>query len=382
MPWCAISRIDFTHSPIHRVVRWSVRSSERTRIAPKLEYASALECYNVVVREWRASVPHACREHFRRVYRRFRRAHVLLHLWWVIPALLTYAAKSTSFWIPIIFVLCIMQNLLFLKELRLDFDRWYALVEAGFTKSKTASPASSSAILRWLFPPPDDAFADEPITDLEYRVYRRWEVGGVFPFFLLVAALSCAWYLGLTWAANLLHHDVPGTRFLIRPTPPFWMIPAFFLGMITSAIPLDWLYRALLRERYRRFNRFCAERAGFDGRRLLACLSVIIFAASTSFFLAGVTSFCRFTDAGVEIQRPFSIRSVFYGYSRVRGIEHRSTSRAPAGNTVKRLHHVILFDDGTSWSSRDGLRDPQPDMDGKIADLVSRRSRRPIVEQP
>jgi hypothetical protein len=115
---------------------------------------------------------------------------------------------------------------------------------------------------------------------------------------------------------------------------------------------------------------------------LFVCLAVIVFAGSAVLFLAGVTSFSRFTDAGIEIQRPLSFRSAFYEYARVKAIEHAATFRAPIGKTVKRPHYVILFEDGTSWSSREGLRDPVPEVDRQIAQLVSQRSGRPIIEQP
>jgi hypothetical protein len=365
---------------------------------PKLEDASALESYNVAIRTWREYRPHAFRTHFARVYRAFRRAHTLIHLLWVMPALFAYAVlglcygldveipweaiRGVSTCTVIIYVLCVLQNLLFLKELRLGFDRWYALREASLTEPKSASPVSSSAILRWIFPAPPADSSEDPITDEERSVYRRWEAGSLFPFFFLAALLGSAWYLGLTWTASLWNHVGHGTRFSVQPSPIYWSIPAIFLGMITSMIPLDGLYRALLRGRYRRYERYCMKRVGFDPRRLFVCLMVIVLSGSAIFFLAGVTSFSRFTDIGIEIQRPLSFRSGYYEYARVRAIEHRATLRAPMGNTVQCPHYVILFDDGSSWSSRDGLRDPVPDVDRQIAQLVSQRSKRMIIEQP
>ena len=324
--------------------------------------------------------------------------HARIHLFWVIPALFVYAVLALSYalhvdvawsdlgamstWIAVMYALCVLQNLLFLKELRLGFDRWYALVEAGLTEPGSASPDRSPAIFRWIFPPLSSDFANEPITDEERSVFRRWEVSSILPFFLLTPLLVFAWYLGLTWAASLFQHEARGARFLVKPSFVYWLVPALFLGMITLVIPLDWLYRALLRGRYRRYERYCMEGVGFDPRRLFACLAVFAFAGAAVFFLAGVTSFSRFTDTGIEIRRPFSFRSRFYEYTRVRAIEHRATSRAPAGNTMRRPEHVILFDDGTSWSSSEGLRDPVPALDGRIAQLVSERSKRPIIEQP
>ncbi len=398
IPWCAVNGIEFAHAPQHKQVRWSVRAADGSRIRPKLEYANALECYNVAIRAWRALVPHACRTHFARVHRRARRVHALIHLYWVIPALFLYGVSGlayalhvetawnvsgpTSASIAILYALCVLQNLLSLKELRLGFDRWYAVVEASFTEPRSESPDSSSAFFRWLFPEPTAASAKEPITDEERRVYRRWEVGSLLPIVVLAPLLGYMWYLGLTWAASFFHHEVQGTRFLIRPSQAYWLVPAIFLAIVSLPIPLDGLYRGLLRDRYRRFERYCVERTGFDARRFFVCLAVLVVAGSAVFFLAGVTSFSRFTDAGIEIQRPFSFRSVFHEYAHVRTIEHRATFRAPIGTTIPRPYHVILFDDGTSWSSDEGLRDPMPEVDGQIAQLVSQRSKRPITEQP
>ncbi len=161
-----------------------------------------------------------------------------------------------------------------------------------------------------------------------------------------------------------------------------WLIPAVLLGIGTFWIPLDWLYRVLLRDRYRRYEFYCIEENGFDGRRLLVCLAVLTFGGAAVYFLAGVTSFTRFSDAGIEIQDAFSFRSVFYDYTRVRSIEHRATLRAPMGNTVERGHHVIVLDDGASWSSDEFLRQPVPKVAEKIARFVSQQSKRPIIEQP
>ncbi len=101
--------------------------------------------------------------HFGSNYRQFRRAHALLHLYWLIPALLVYAVMGLAYrlrvhppWDAIepmskcsvvLFAGCVLWNLLYVKELRLDFDRWYALVEANFTEPKSPSPDSRSAIM-------------------------------------------------------------------------------------------------------------------------------------------------------------------------------------------------------------------------------------------
>ena len=240
----------------------------------------------------------------------------------------------------------------------------------------------SFALCRRIFAAREADPTEEPITDEERRIYRRWELASPLPFCLFMTILVIAWYFALRGAAALFQHETSGTRFLVEPTAIVWALPALLLGSITAVIPLDWLYRALLRDRYRRFERYCYERIGFDGNRVLVGLATLVSAGSAVFFLAGVTSFARFTDAGVEIGRPLSFTSHFREYARVRAIEHRATYRASDGNAVRRPHHVILFDDGTSWSTREGLRDPVPEVDQEIAQLVSRRSGRAVVSRP
>jgi hypothetical protein len=411
IPWCSVDRVDFSHDALHKAVAWSVRSTDGGRIRPKLEYVTSLECYNVAIQAWRVHAPHAVRAHFERAYRQFRRAHVLIHLVWVVPALFVYGMlwlshglhlevereelKILSLGIPVAAVFCLLLNLFHLKKLRLGVDLWYALTEASWNDPANAWPASRVADLsgrppkgsrfaffRWLFPPPGDAFADKSTTPLERYVYRQWEVAAVLPFLVLITSIGYVCYLGLTRSASLIHHQELGTHFLVRPAPFYWAIPAFLLGLVPSVISLDWLYRALLRDRYRRFDQYCKERAGFDSTRLFACLAVCVVIGSALFSLAGLTSCTRFTDAGIEIQRPLSFRSSFHRYARVKSIEHRATIRAPIGTTVQRPHYVILFDDGSSWSGDEGLRTPVAELDSQIARLVSANSKRRIIEQP
>jgi hypothetical protein len=240
----------------------------------------------------------------------------------------------------------------------------------------------SFVVFRRLVPTSSANPEEEPITDEERRVFRWWEVGACLPFFVVCPLLVFGWYFLLKQAASAFHHDFPDTRFLVEPTPIIWAIPAILLGAFSALIPIDCLYQALLRDRYCRFERYCVERAGVAGNRVCMWLAMFVFTGSAVFFLASVTTFSRFTEEGVEIQRALSFRSTFYDYGRVQLIEHRATFRASNGKTVDRPHHVILFDDGTTWDSREGLRDPLPELDGQIVQLVSRRSARPILERP
>jgi hypothetical protein len=220
-----------------------------------------------------------------------------------------------------------------------------------------------------------------PLSDEERRVYRRCEVWGLLPFFLVVPALGYLWFLALRWGAGCFPQNSPDTRFLLRPVPLIWAVPAMLLGIITSAVPLNGLYLALLRSRYRRFSRFCDERVGFDGGRAFAVLVAVCVVGTLVFFTVAVRSFARFTGSGVEIGRALLPGTTFYEYKRVRSVEHRATFRAPIGTTVREPHYVVAFDDGSAWYSN-GVHNPPQEVAKRIARLVAQRSGRTITERP
>jgi hypothetical protein len=237
-------------------------------------------------------------------------------------------------------------------------------------------------LLRRLFPVRAPDPSEPLLTDEERRDFARWGAAALCPFLVFAPLLGLGWYLLLTWCSGGAHRETPETLILLRPICYFWMVPSLFLGILTAPIPVEALYRALLGERYRRFERYCEEKNGFDARKTYALLAALAAPAALAFYLAGVTSFTRFTKDGIEIGRPLSFRSEFRGYSHVLAIERRATFRAPNGRIVHRPHYVIAFDDGESWCTRECLRDPVPEVDDPMAQLVSSRSGRDIVERP
>ena len=106
-----------------------------------------------------------------------------------------------------------------------------------------------------------------------------------------------------------------------------------------------------------------------------------VIAACVGWILVGLTTFTRFDAVGIEIREPFPWNRRVYDYSRVTAIEHRASYQAPGG-TFRRSHHVVVFDDGTTWSTRDGIRSPVPERDQQIAQLIREKSGQEIVEMP
>lgn len=240
-----------------------------------------------------------------------------------------------------------------------------------------------NVLLRYYFPPRPNDPDEPPLTEDERRYYGRRYVGWGLPaIFFFVPLLGFLSYLALKGLAGLFHQATPTTRFAIFPEPIYWALPAGFIGIVSSAIPTGWLFQVLLRDRCRRFERYCREREGCEGGPALLMFSVLVVIGSAIGFVAGVTTFARFEQDGMEIGRTFELRSTRYGYERVAAIEHRTTFLARDGSRISRPHHVIRFDDGSSWSTREFLRVPLPGPDGQLAEFVAQRSGKPITECP
>jgi hypothetical protein len=158
------------------------------------------------------------------------------------------------------------------------------------------------------------------------------------PICVFVAVLTLGWYLALRGVDRLVVHETPDTLFLVRPCTEFWLAVAFFLGIASCSIPVNFAYKILLGDRYPRYKQYVNERVDFDADGVLAILAILIYAGAGASFLAGISSYSRFTDAGIEIASPLSFRSRFHSYRDVRGIERFATSPTLSGNRRPLAH--------------------------------------------
>ena len=195
------------------------------------------------------------------------------------------------------------------------------------------------------------------------REYTKWELFAILPFFVCVAALMYFWYGLFRDMADWFAHGLPPCHYLFMPCWAFWALPALFLGIITSALPVILLYKALLRERYAEYIHYTNLKAGFDGLKVFAWISAPIVVLAVAAVVIGINTYTQFKDDAIVIKRPVAWRPVAYPYGRVAAVAEVARLVAPNGNLVDRTHYVIRFDDGTSWTSEDGMHEGEPEHD-------------------
>lgn len=221
-----------------------------------------------------------------------------------------------------------------------------------------------------------------PLTDAERRLYHRWEMGSLVPLLLAASASSYLWFRMLRLLAVFAERPVEKTRYLILPDPGSWGVPAIFLGIITSAVPLVLLYRFLLGERYVRYIRACNERFGFDGWRVFRFMAILIVVLAAIWTVLAARSFTRFDEDEIILSQPLTAKVTHYTYAQIRAIEHRATFQAPSGAIIAQPNYVIHFDDGDTWSTRTLFRTPDPTNDESLIQFVAEQSGRQIDVVP
>jgi hypothetical protein len=213
------------------------------------------------------------------------------------------------------------------------------------------------AALRRFVPAPASREPDPAtLSREEIASYGRYELAAFPLFFACAAATGYAWYWALRGAGALLVAARGEAVHVLGAEPAYWALPAIFLGIVSSAVPIDLAYRRLLRDRYERFMRYGEQKHGYDTRKVMRAMSWLVGCGALVFVVCGVNGVTRVTEDGLVVGRAFSLGAVFHPYASVRAIALEEWATAPNGNRVHRPHYIVRFDDGTEWRSDFGLR--------------------------
>jgi hypothetical protein len=234
------------------------------------------------------------------------------------------------------------------------------------------------ALLRWLAP----AKMPPGITTLSQselaRRYKSWEVASILPLFTFTAFLGYGWFLLIRFAASLLLPAAGDGVRVVTPEDAYWAVPAGFLGLVSSARPLTLLYGVLLKDRYAEYDAYTRFKLGFDSWALFRVFAFLVPLMAAAFLLAGINYSAQFDERGITTRRFWGAGGGLHSYEAVTSIHTRDHFIAPNGNRVLQPHYVIEFSDGTAWTTRDGMRTPDPANDLNLMEFVALKSGRTI----
>ena len=224
----------------------------------------------------------------------------------------------------------------------------------------------------WLarrFPAPELTQDGPSLAELAPR-FRKWEFVLVLVYMALwapvAAALAAPLHYLAEWKARALQADAQTFVFYMEGAA--WWLPAFFMALLLSGLLLTPLLKAVLKQSYPDYERYNALRYGFDQKRVLKGLAVVVCTG------CALLTYAFFDAYVVASPQELRVNTLFgperrYAYPQVVEVVTAPALVAPNGNTVYRRVFLIRFADGSSYST-----DNMPEQE------LGQRSRTELIE--
>jgi hypothetical protein len=233
-------------------------------------------------------------------------------------------------------------------------------------------------ILAKLFPyhPPPGARV-RSLDDLRAE-YQWWEAGVGVPYLAFALAIGGLCFVSLRWLAQWNARGLHGSQFLLLPEKVIWLLPSVFLGLVLAAIPVHFLYKALLRARYEEYTMYCNIKFGFDTWKIFRWFAIVILCFSALVAAAGLTARTAVTDRAIIIKGPLSLREREYAFDQIEAIASIAGAKSRRGEFISSPYHAVRFKDGSMWTSRDGLQNRRSAQMPPLIEFLAKSSDRPI----
>jgi hypothetical protein len=175
------------------------------------------------------------------------------------------------------------------------------------------------------------------------------------------------------------------------PDKLYWFLPAFITGILASGIISMVLYEIYYRERFDEFLVYYYVTLGcrsFDDiikNMSLAILTYKIIGAITRFLIIafvvlGFNWYTIFNDQGVYINNYFNFKQKYYSYTEVKELKKVEKEKAPSGNIISNLHVVIVFNDGSIWSSYNSIEEKEDKYEIELLKFLEMKTMKQVIE--
>ncbi len=210
--------------------------------------------------------------------------------------------------------------------------------------------------------------------------YSRWEQLGAVLYIIVTVLIAFVLWKGLDLFYQIVVSFVEPSEFLIMQPSITWALPAMFLSMFISVVPLHHLFLALMgSHRYAEYTEYGSRKLGFDSWKLMRHLAYIIVPACMAFIILSLDSYARVTNSGFVVNRFFGLGESRYRFDDLRTIELTRSFKAPNGKIVRDPYYSIGFGDGTEYDFHSAMHDQSIDQQQQIANYLSWYSRTQIV---
>lgn len=236
------------------------------------------------------------------------------------------------------------------------------------------------AVLSALFPyKPSPGVRVRSLEELRGE-YQWWEAVAGIPFIAFGFAIGGVSFLILRWIAEWNARGLDGSRFLLLPFPGYWWLPSVFLGLILAAVPMHFLYKTMLGDRYHEYTMYGNLKYGFDTWKIFYWMSAVLTFLMAVAVAAGLTAYTRVTDQAIVIRGPLSRHERTYSFDEIESIVAVAGTKKRNGEFVPEPYHAVRFKDGAMWTTRDGLQDSNSAQIVPLIEFLAKGSGRPIEQ--
>jgi hypothetical protein len=222
------------------------------------------------------------------------------------------------------------------------------------------------------------ALSDVPLEELARR-YAKWELFATLPLVLFTALFGFLYYYLFRSVRDALLPEVGPGQILLLPPPPVLMIPAGFLGLMSSAAPTHGLLSYLLNDRYAEYTHYCNKKAGFDSWRVLRWMSVGSVVTCLFTMPPMFDWYVLCTDEGIDSNEYLSIGTRHHDFAALREVRRIAKFKAPNGKILDKPYFQLVFQDGYVWSSRDACVAPDLAGNEAVAQFAAKQGGKPIT---
>lgn len=250
-----------------------------------------------------------------------------------------------------------------------EFARWW--------NSSSESPSSSgwpswepSCVERPISNPPPGRYTADDLPELN-RQYAKWEMFAVLPFALGAIGFTWVSYQVLCGVAEHFHSWKPRPLFLVTLPQIIWLLPAMFLGMLSTLPVVTLLYGWLLGNRYADYTQYCDLKHGVNGRRFVGVLAWLLIAAGILLIPQMLHAHAAFYPNHMVTRGLLDLSQRRIDYKEIAALHHVDQWQAPNGDWKNRPHHAITFADGTHWRTN-AIDDPDPIEDARLFEFLAK----------
>lgn len=217
-----------------------------------------------------------------------------------------------------------------------------------------------------------------PFSNEEARRFSslQWPVGAaILSVGLLFGFVS---YEVLLRANHALLFQQPSSRFTLLPDHWLWMFLPLF-GGISLAWELTLRLWMVLGDplQAKKYESWSNTKAGFDATRLLRIFTIVVTVPIAIGSLMALPIHTAVTDTGLSVGHFGTLGVTNHPFKDVREITVTDGLRTRDGSLKPRPAIVLMFSDGTRWSSADN-RDPEKAINESLLRLIQEKTGLPV----